>query len=202
MPRVRCPCCESDLVVEDDHLGDQVECGKCGWAFVAQTKRKTASLRRQADPRYADEVGYSHPSDWFAEAEAAVKPPGIALIVATTIGMFLHAFNFLMTTVLGKVLPRPFGDRRGVGKDPEIAIPDLYGGLGDLLGIGLSLIVLVGAIQMLRMRTYPFALTASIVSLVPWTGCCLLNIPFGIWALVALVRPDVQAAFKATRLND
>jgi len=37
---------------------------------------------------------------------------------------------------------------------------------------------------------------ASILAMVPCISpCCLLGIPIGIWALVVLMKPEVQQAF-------
>lgn len=56
-------------------------------------------------------------------------------------------------------------------------------------------LMLTGAIMMKLMRSYPFAMLASILSLVP-VPCCILNIALGIWALVVLSDPEVQRAFE------
>jgi hypothetical protein len=48
---------------------------------------------------------------------------------------------------------------------------------------------------MLRLRTYGLAITGAIVALLPCNPGCLLGLPFGIWALVALAQPDIKDAF-------
>jgi len=57
-------------------------------------------------------------------------------------------------------------------------------------------LVLAGAIQMIRLRTYGLALTAAIIALLPCSPGCLLGLPFGIWALVALNKQEVKDAFQ------
>jgi len=39
-------------------------------------------------------------------------------------------------------------------------------------------------------------MAGSIVAMVPCNICCLLGLPFGIWALVVIVRPEVKDAFS------
>jgi hypothetical protein len=58
-------------------------------------------------------------------------------------------------------------------------------------------IVLFGALQMARIRSYANAMTAAIVSLIPFCSpVVLLGVPFGIWALLVLRRDDVKEAFR------
>jgi len=56
----------------------------------------------------------------------------------------------------------------------------------------------VAAIQMLRVRTWGLALAGCIVAAIPLTSsaCCLLTLPFSIWAIVQLVKPEIRAAFR------
>jgi hypothetical protein len=61
----------------------------------------------------------------------------------------------------------------------------------------LSLINLSGAVQMLRMRMYPLALVGSFLSMLNCGSyCCALGLPFGIWSVIVLLRPDVRSAFR------
>jgi hypothetical protein len=78
------------------------------------------------------------------------------------------------------------------------------GGSGELLGSIVSLIVwplmnlaiALGAISMIRLTSYRSAYTAAIASLVPvCSPCFVLGIPFGIWAIVVLNRPEVRQRF-------
>lgn len=56
--------------------------------------------------------------------------------------------------------------------------------------------IALGAISMLRLRSYRSAYLAAILSLIPLCSpCFLLGIPFGIWTLVLLNRPEVKQRF-------
>src|SRR5580704_288608 len=54
------------------------------------------------------------------------------------------------------------------------------------------------AIQMIRVRHWGLALAGCIITAIPLTSsaCCLLTLPFSIWGIVQLVKPEIRAAFK------
>ncbi|HEY3822062.1 MAG TPA: hypothetical protein VGL81_33075 [Polyangiaceae bacterium] len=56
----------------------------------------------------------------------------------------------------------------------------------------------VCAVQMIRVRSWGLALAGCIVTAIPLTSsaCCLLTLPFSIWGIVQLVKPEIRAAFK------
>lgn len=90
-------------------------------------------------------------------------------------------------------LEKQLRERRG-----EVVLQNLA-----VLGVGavLNLLAVFGGWFMLRLSAYPLAMTAAVVSLIPCaTGCCVTGIPFAVWALVVLTRPEIKAAFLANRL--
>ena len=70
------------------------------------------------------------------------------------------------------------------------------GALG-ILGFLVAPVIIYGAIQMMRGRSFGVSRTAAILAVIPLTSCCfVIGIPFGIWALVVLSQPDVKALFR------
>jgi hypothetical protein len=68
---------------------------------------------------------------------------------------------------------------------------------GGILGAALSVVLLIGANKMRKLESYAFAMTAAIIAVVPCLSpCCLLGVPFGIWAIVVLNDASVKAAFR------
>jgi ABC-type proline/glycine betaine transport system permease subunit len=50
---------------------------------------------------------------------------------------------------------------------------------------------------MFRIRTWALAMTSAVLMMINFGNCCcLIGLPIGIWALVILLLPDVQDAFK------
>ena len=71
-----------------------------------------------------------------------------------------------------------------------------------ILSIGalFNLIAVVGGLYMRRLSGYTFCMIGAVVSVIPIaTGCCISGIPFGIWALIVLSRPEIKAAFATSR---
>jgi len=66
-----------------------------------------------------------------------------------------------------------------------------------VLGFLVAPVIIFGAIQMLRGRSFGLSRTAAILAVIPLTSCCfVVGVPFGIWALVVLSQPDVKALFR------
>ncbi|MBN2291138.1 MAG: hypothetical protein JXM70_01860 [Pirellulales bacterium] len=75
---------------------------------------------------------------------------------------------------------------------------ELTGGIATLvIWMVLTVAIIVGSINMLRLRGYRTAMTAAIVAMIPiCSPCFVLGIPFGIWAIVLLRKPEVQRRFS------
>jgi predicted Ser/Thr protein kinase len=73
----------------------------------------------------------------------------------------------------------------------------LLTGLVFLVGLLPGVAMIVGAVKMMRLRSYPWAITASVLALLPCTPAGLLGLIMGVWSLVVLSRPEVKAAFAA-----
>jgi hypothetical protein len=67
----------------------------------------------------------------------------------------------------------------------------------DVIGAVVGVVVFIGASRMQSLQNHQFAFTASILAMLPCISpCCLLGLPFGIWALVTLNKPEVKAQFS------
>jgi len=57
-------------------------------------------------------------------------------------------------------------------------------------------LLITGAFSMLRRSSYLWAMTVCILALIPFIGpCYFLAIPFGLWGLLILRRPEVRYSF-------
>lgn len=62
--------------------------------------------------------------------------------------------------------------------------------------IGIQVFVLYGLSHLRRLDSYGLAMAVSVVSAIPcFTQCFILGTPFGIWAFVLLLKPEVKKLF-------
>lgn len=129
-------------------------------------------------------------------AVVAVKAPAIALIVVSLIAVVCGSLALVMDVFLiatGVVARLEQMNDGPISEYTQITIRSIWG----VLLVLASSFVLYGAIQMKNLRNYEKARAAAIVAMIPLLGpCCLLGIPFGIWAFVALGQPGVRNAFR------
>jgi len=124
-----------------------------------------------------------------------VTAPAVALMIvagiAIAIGLLSLAVDlFLLLSGFVDMLEE--NNDGPVSKHTSIIIRSVWG----LILVVASSYVFNGAIKMKNLQNNTTAKTAAIVALIPCLGpCCVLGIPFGIWALVVLSRPHVKDAF-------
>jgi hypothetical protein len=70
---------------------------------------------------------------------------------------------------------------------PAVLLAALSGGLGSM--------IIVGAINMVQLRSHGWALAAAALALVPCGPTWLVSFPAGIWALTVLTAADTKASF-------
>jgi hypothetical protein len=70
-------------------------------------------------------------------------------------------------------------------------------GLVGVVGVLLSGIVILGAVRMKALKSYGWAMAASLLALVTICyPCGILSLAMGIWSLGVLFDPNVKAAFR------
>lgn len=127
-----------------------------------------------------------------AEAEAAVSGPAISLIVLGSLDIALLIIGLILRVAgIGILAAAPAGQ----GQDPGLMASMIGGIFGTILGLGFAILILMGGIKMKQLQSFGMARTAAILALLPCGNCCILGLPFGIWALVVLGREDVKNAF-------
>ena len=141
--------------------------------------------------------------DDFAREAALekIKSPAIAMILLAIINIVLSLWNaarlIFFPPNIGEVL----------AKYPQFQDPQMqhifqliYGPIGigsAIFTLITGVVILFGALKMRKLENYVFAFTAMILAMLPCvSACCILGLPFGIWALVVLNKPEVKSQFK------
>ncbi len=134
-----------------------------------------------------------------ARAVQMVNGPAIGLIVAMVLGIALSVFGIVFHL-----------QGRSWGRPPPMMNPEaerMYnlfhqfggtlGAVAGIISIAIGLFVLLGALKMQKLSNHGLAMAAAIVAMIPcFSPCCLLGLPFGIWALVMLNKPEVRSQFS------
>lgn len=58
------------------------------------------------------------------------------------------------------------------------------------------IVVMFGSMRMKQLKNYNLSIATSILAMIPCSGCCIVGLPVGIWALVVLLKPEIRAAFR------
>ena len=215
-----CSSCQSKLRTPDSSVGKGARCPNCGnIEMVPEASTPSRSPVAEKSPAHVDfesakpnsanpfstlpQAGSPNP---FAGPQASENPyahrpaagyvprvdaqtakgkllaPGILLAIFNGLGLvfcLFAVFGFLLELAENRL------------EDDDI---------GGIIVIGVGMVVTVlgvlGAICMLRMKSYGLAVAGAISSILSGLTCCLLPMGFGIWALVILMDPDVKRFFR------
>jgi hypothetical protein len=129
-----------------------------------------------------------------------VKGPAVGLKVTAILNIILALWSLV------KLMFFPSNVERLYSGTPQFNDPQIqkllhlfYGPLGiadNLFGLTMSVLVLIGASKLQSLKSREFAFAAAILAMIPClTPCCVLGMPFGIWALVVLNKPEVKSQF-------
>jgi len=129
-----------------------------------------------------------------------VKGPAIGLKVTAALGLVMVVLGLVMNIMSLTGHPITFGMQQLGDPRMQKMFNQIGGGLGIVQGLIsgiLAVVIWMGAVKMERLQNHPFAFTASILALLPCLSpCCLLGLPFGIWALVVLNKPEIKSQFS------
>jgi hypothetical protein len=212
-----CSRCSRLLRTGDDTAGRMAQCPECGAQTQVPAQDMSAAPSPMppsggggsfdpTTPQPAGSSGYQTPyqaapvhvpgqgpqgNQFYALQR--VSAPATCLIITAVLGLGLHLLGIL-GAMLNVGLAGAGMHRNHV---PDIVFTGPVALAQGGIGIILSIVVLIGAIKMKGLENYGFAMAASIIALIPCISpCCLLGIPFGIWALVVLSDPIVKSSFK------
>lgn len=140
-------------------------------------------------------------------ALSSLKGPGIGVIVTGIIGVLASigfAAYFMMLPQMIETAKQQMENDKNITEEQkaqfEQNVEQLEGMLesmkkvgmvGMVLGLLLSAVVIFGAVKMMNASSRGLAYVACILSLI----ICCPGLPFGIWGLVTLGKPDVKAVF-------
>jgi len=130
--------------------------------------------------------GYGYPG-----AADQVTGPAIGLMVVSIIQSLLGALMLFLNLIGASI----FAMTQAQNQPLANLFSGTLGIIQYILVILLGAFVLFCAIKMKRLENYGLAMAGSIVAMLPVSCCCFAGLPFGIWSLVILSKPEVKALF-------
>lgn len=125
--------------------------------------------------------------------EDRVKAPGIGLMVA---GILSAMFNLLS---IGMNVLSIGAGAAGAGTGDEAMMSMFSGTIGlvvAVIGLGWNGYIAFSGWKMQQLESYGMVLAGAIMAAIPCFGCCLWNMPIGIWAIIVLQDANVKASFR------
>lgn len=209
---IYCPACNQKLRVPEEMLGQVVQCPLCNLVFAAPVRGgghgeiPPPAVRRVAEADVPPELAATGQGSYPL---LRLRVPAIGMLVVAAIGLIVNGFHVL-TALAGGIEKMQEAIDETIRLFNAFGLPaqgaaaldaaSLYWATLTLHGALLlvHVLVMVGAFNMLRGTHYGLAKACCMLSLLTFLDCpcCLVSLPFGIWGLVLLHRPDVREAFQ------
>jgi hypothetical protein len=208
---VYCAGCQKEYRVKDELAGRRVRCPQ-GHVLQVPELEPTLDLDEPIEveaapaatmpPPREDHNPFASPRTEASLQKTGAAPtlkvgiPAVTLIVLGCLGLGLSILSGIMALV-GEADPvdptaPPFVQAIQEGSHGPVAAAI------QVMFVFVNGTIILGAIQMLRFRSWGLALTASILAMLNFGNCCcLLGLPVGIWSAVVLSLEDVRDAFRA-----
>ena len=128
-------------------------------------------------------------------AMGRLKGPALGLIITASLGALGSLYGFTQKTEDVRKMYEMFNlPKEQVDQMVQVAGP-LHVAM-SILFLLVNGVIIFGAMKMMKASSHGLAMTACILAFVNCTQCCcLLMIPFAIWGLVVMGKPEVKAAF-------
>lgn len=127
-----------------------------------------------------------------------VKAPAISLVVVAGIGITLQLVSIVLNIIGGG--DGNYGMMNQYGSTSEMTqfmASGISGIIWSVFAIIYQGFIAWGGMQMMKLQGYGLSMAAAIMAMIPCLSpCCVLGIPFGIWALVVLMDENVKMAFR------
>lgn len=211
---VNCPSCARQYSVKEEAAGKKFKCKDCGAVvevpdagggggggafsddfgdpYNPYADDEMATGGAGGPPPMASRRPKKRSGGSKSAAAERTKLPAIFLLIIVSLSFLNHVGGIVMHFMGIEAFPMQQANNPG----EEMA--QMIGGVvGGVVGIGADILVFAGALSLLRVSSYGLAMTGAIVAVIPCLSpCCILGIPFGIWALVVLNDESVKAGFR------
>ncbi len=174
----------------------QVE-GTATWQPLSSLPEFADTAGTAPAPAAAPVAASSAPVDTRAVALGKVQGPAIALLVVGILCVLLSLVGLVMNVVGAGHRTMTSTGSPEIDRILQVSQSGALGVVQGLIGMAVSGFLVFSSLKMKRLEGYGLAMGASIMAMIPCVSpCCVLGLPFGIWALVVLNQPDVKSSFS------
>ena len=192
----------------NERAGQRFNCKECGvviavpadeWGFDAGDSAFSNSRAGMVDSEnpYAAPLSHETSGARSSRDEALSKTNLCAIFLYIAGGLSVLNHLYSIVAALSGANLNPFAVNGPPVNESQRMVIMIAGVVGGIVGITLDTLVITGAWNLQKLKSFPLAMTGAIIACIPCCGpCLLLGIPFGIWALVLLndarIRPHFQ----------
>ena len=178
--------------------------GSADWKPLSEFPEFADALRAGPQPAptpapFATSPGPGSSGGGRAAALQQVSTPALWLLVVGIIDLTLTGFDLVSRLFLTNTAD-VMRQLQMLPQEMRSIMEKLMGPAGialDLAGLVVDVLIILGATRMKVLQSHGLAVAASVLAVLPCLSpCCILSMPFGIWALVVLLRPEVKSQFS------
>jgi hypothetical protein len=123
-------------------------------------------------------------------ALARVKNPAMWLMISTIAAAVFAVFG-LLAGLLDVFNVRQYS------ADMGILGSTAFNTIQTVVDLVVAVVIYLAALRMQRLESWGLAFAGAILAMLPCVSpCCVLTLPFGIWALVVLLNDEVKRHFR------
>ncbi len=142
-------------------------------------------------------------------ATAQLRVPGILLVVFAICGLLLaisapftkramvtfsSSFTEKLFDAMSQPMPPEVRASLDASKNQGFGLMD---GFGLAMGVVSNVVMLIGALKMMKLESWGLSLAAAILVMLPCGSCCCcLGIGLGVWVAILLSKPEIKGAFR------
>lgn len=131
-------------------------------------------------------------------AEDKVKAPGIVLMIVAGLNLMLQLAQIAYYGVIMAVGMTSNASNSTSGEEELVLIITIAASIvAAIFSIAWNGFIGYAGWNMMNLERYNLALAGSIMAVIPCFGCCLVNMPAGIFALVVINDRLVKEAFRS-----
>jgi predicted Ser/Thr protein kinase len=164
------------------------------YQHISDVKTEVESIVHDNSPRMSPEKPDG--SEFQSWVRGQLKIPAIGLLIAGIINLLATPVILLLPILIDGSDGFLAGLKEGFVQGSRTVTEDMFlAVIVASLSFASGITLVLGAARMLDLQSYGVALFAALAGIVPCALAFPISLPFGIWALIIVLRHDVRTTF-------